>query len=98
MVQNELFTKSRLDRLFEEYDKEHPHVFRLFKTFALSLKKRGLKHYGAKAIMERIRWQVAFETGNDGFKINNNFTSRYARKLEREMPEFKGFFRKRVLK
>ena len=37
-------------------------------------------------------------TDRDGFKLNNNFTSRYARLIEREHPELRGFFRKRRLR
>ena len=68
----------------------------------------GHHHFGAKAIMERVRWEVSvymrrshFEgyvaTTGEQFKVNNNYTSRYARKLISEKPEFKGFFQTRRL-
>jgi len=96
MIQPSLF-ESRLDTLFIKYHADNPAIFEHFKRFALQLRGRGFRHFGAKAIMERIRWEVALQTGRDGFKINNNYTSRYARLLERKLPMFRGFFRKRAL-
>jgi len=96
MIQKALF-ENELDKKFRQYHFEHPEVFKFFAQFALQLKHKGFKHFGAKAIMERIRWEVALQTGRDGFKINNNYTSRYARLLEQKLPMFRGFFRKRAL-
>ena len=98
MIQATLF-ESRLDILFAEYHAKNPQVFELFKKFSRQVRDAGHKHFGAKAIMERIRWEAALQTNDpDGFKVNNNFTSRYVRLLEKECPEFQGFFRKRALK
>ena len=98
MIQSTLF-ENRLDQLFAEYHARNPQVFELFRKFSEQVRETGHKHFGAKAIMERIRWEVAIKTSeSDGFKVNNNFTSRYVRLLERERPEFVGLFRKRKLK
>jgi len=34
----------------------------------------------------------------DGYRLNNNFSSRYSRKWARKFPEHKDFFRQRELK
>lgn len=87
-----------LDVLFSEYHERNPHVYELFKRFAMQARNAGRRRFGAKAIMERVRWYAEIEThGGDGFKVNNNFTSRYARMLIDEYPEFKGFFETRRL-
>ena len=77
---------------FVDYHKANPHVYDLFKKFARELLTKGLRHYGAKAIMERIRWHIEVETACDDFKINNNYTSCYTRLLINEDPIFKNFF------
>ncbi|MBX6314784.1 MAG: hypothetical protein IRY99_17985 [Isosphaeraceae bacterium] len=86
-----------LQQRFELFDASNPHIYEHFKAFTLALRAAGIQRYGAKSIMERIRWHVAIETGNDSFKINNNYTSRYVRKLVAEYPELRAFFEMRTL-
>lgn len=80
---------------FERYHADNPQVYQLFKKFAWQVIGRGFKNYSARAIAHRIRWHTSIETQGDEFKINNNYTSAYARMFEREYPEHRGFFRKR---
>ncbi len=91
-----------LDAKFELYDRENPHVFLKFVRFAYNLKHAGRTRIGAKLIMERIRWDtmVSANTEPSGteYKVNNNYTSRYARKMVQLYPEFKTFFSIRMLK
>lgn len=77
---------------FWEYHEENPHVYELFKRFAGELKVSGRKNYGAKAIIERIRWHLMVETHGEDFKMANNHTSCYARLLMAMEPSFEGFF------
>ena len=65
------------------------------------LKTAGWKRYGAKRIIEGIRWNIHLENGpaKDGeFKVNNNMTSRLARFAETKCSDLNGFFEKRELK
>jgi hypothetical protein len=80
---------------FEVFHADNPEVYRLFKQFAESLRNAGHKCFGAKAIMERIRWHYAIDVKNSAFKINNNHTAYYARKLMKEDKRFSGFFKTR---
>lgn len=83
---------------FERFHAGHPDVYSLFKRFAFELLRTGHRRYGAKSIMERIRWHVATSSGaSEDFKLNNIYTSRYARMLIEEHPEFEGFFELRAL-
>jgi len=70
----------------------------LFVRFSREAMRRGYQHFGSKAVFERIRWHMAIETTGDQFKLNNNYTSFYTRKLENEYPEFVGFYRKRKMR
>ena len=82
---------------FAAFDRANPHVYRLLVRFAFEAKARRTR-YSLKALFERIRWHVQIETGGEEFKLNNLYTSRYARKLIAEYPEFEGFFETRELK
>ncbi len=83
-----------LTRYFDAQDRfdphayliDHPRVYLLFRKYAYELYSKGIRRYGAKAIVERIRYQEAMDTGRDGFKINNNIVSYLARKLADEEP------------
>ena len=78
---------------FEEYFMNNPRVWIYFKRFATYAKSHN-KKIGAKAIMERVRWECDFgeEAGGTEFKVNNSYVSYYVRLLISQCPEFKGFF------
>ena len=90
---------SRHDQLRADYERfcsDHPRVWSLFCRFTYDRIHRGFKHYSAKGIFERIRWETAeAETGEQEFKLNNNYASFYARDFMRIAPEHEGFFRTR---
>lgn len=84
---------------FEEFHAAHPDVYSQFKRFALQLLAAGRKRGSAEQIIQRIRWETAINpTRDDGFKINDHFRSRYARKLAGEDERFKEFFEFRQLR
>lgn len=85
---------------FERFLELHPEVYTEFKRMAQQLLARGIKHYGAKAIMEVIRYHrtVSMEGQGEPFKVNNNYTSRIARKLMDDDERFVDFFETRELK
>jgi len=79
---------------FVEYHRANPEIYELFKRFANEVKVSGRRYYGAKAIMEKIRWEVNIERKGD-FKCNDHYTSCYVRLLISEDPRFKDFFETR---
>ena len=83
---------------FNNYHAENPHVYELFKRFAFEAIQAGYEHYSSYCIINRIRWHSEVETRGDPFKINNNYTPRYARKFHDDFPEHAGFFRTRIIK
>lgn len=90
---------NEIDRKFLTYHEANPHVFEKIVNYSFQLRTAGRKHYGIAAIIERIRWDYAVSTTTDdkGFKISNDFRSRYARLIEQKYPELKGFFRTKSL-
>lgn len=94
------FGKS-IEESFERFHEDNPEVLDLLIKYSRQVKARGFQHYSMDAIYHRVRWHYNIETHrdpNDEFKLNNNFTSRYARMIMEMCPDLKGFFETRVLK
>lgn len=81
---------------FRAFHEQNPKVLDLFCRFALEARQAGFKRYSIWAIANRVRWHVEIETrSSDGFKLNNNHLSFYARAVEKRYPTLKDFFVKR---
>lgn len=86
MSQIDLFNDTKRDK-FNEFHRDNPGVYKLFKKFAFQLIEAGCKRLGSKQIIERIRFETAIKTQGDDFKINNNHTCFYSREFCKEFPE-----------
>ena len=82
---------------FKQYHLDNPQVYVEFKRLAFQLINRGYVRLGAKQIFEVIRWQTMVY-GNDQYKLNNNYTSDYARLFELDHQIYAGYFLKRLCK
>lgn len=80
---------------FEIFHRDNPQVYELFRRFTFQAIDAGRKDFGAKAVVERIRWSSMVETTGDIYKINNNFVSFYARMFMENHPEHQGLFETR---
>jgi hypothetical protein len=88
-----------IQQAFLNFDEAHPEVYEYLMRLTGEVRDRGFKHYGVKALWERLRWHFQIEKGmGEDFKLNNNFSSRYARKMMKEHPELADFFELRVLR
>ena len=106
------FTQARLDLYaedersleakFRRYDRDNPDVYREFRAIAERLYAKGWRHYGAGAIYEVMRYERAlrgYDPECPDVGLNNNYRSRYARKLVAEDERFAhGFFSFRLLR
>jgi hypothetical protein len=92
--------KDSIQGQFQRFDALHPEIYQEFRRIALDLLRRGRAHYGSKAILEVIRYHriLSGKSEAEAFKINNNYSSRYARKLIDEDERFSRFFELRELK
>ena len=88
-----------LDYEADRFIRENPQIWQQFRMLAVKLKAKGIDRYGAKAIWEVLRYELALKavTSGEKYALNNNFTSRFARKLMEE-EDFIGFFEIRQLK
>lgn len=80
-----------------EYDIQNPHIYEAFKEMTFKTIQRGFKNYSANGVFEVLRWHTGV-SGNDEYKLNNDYRAFYARKFAKEFPEHKDFFRTRKSK
>ena len=84
---------------FCQYHEQNPEVYRTLVRLARQMKARGYRRVGIKMLFEVARYHLMLQTADpDGFKLNNNYTSRYARLIMESEPDLKGFFELRELK
>ena len=82
-----------LEKKFNKFDAENPHVWRMFLQFADQVRLTGRLVYSVNAIFEKIRWHTDIETKSDtDFKLSNNHRAYYARKYMNSHPNRAGFF------
>lgn len=89
--------EATIQEAFERFDRENPHVYTELVMLARRYKRRGNRKCGIGMLFEVLRWRSGMRTGGDDFKLNNNYRSRYVRKMMREYPEFDGWFEIREL-
>jgi hypothetical protein len=84
---------------FESFHERHPEVYAEIVRLSRQVKSKGYDRYSIDAIIQRVRWHFQFErdAGSD-FRLNDHFSSRYARLVMEYEPDLDGFFEVRRLK
>ena len=88
---------SKLETQFWQFHFDNPTVYRLLVKYARQYRERrgpDIK-LGIKALYERVRWDVAMETTDEDFKLNNNHHAYYARLIMRDEDGLANIFRLR---
>jgi hypothetical protein len=82
-----------LEREFNEFHADNPHVYALVIEFAMKAIAAGRTSLSIALIFERIRWHLYVDTkSDDEFKLNNNHRAFYARLFMQDHPQHRGFF------
>lgn len=91
---------SRAEERFQAFMRLHPEVFMAFRQRAQHLRERGKRHISADSICHYLRDETPIDarTGQDIYKINNNWSSRFARLLITEDPSFSAYIETRKLR
>jgi hypothetical protein len=97
MMQASLFDRS-LQVRFEQFHADNPHVFSALVKLAREWKAAGHTRCAIDLLVNRLRWDIGIETHGDDFTINNDFRSRYSRKMMAECQDLQGFFEVRELR
>lgn len=94
-----------IEERFELFHQQNPWVFAALESLASDWLAHGHQRVGVKALAEIVRWQYGRRTTsprhhatNSSFKLNNDFTSRYARLLLERHPEWANAIELRALK
>ena len=86
-----------LEEQFAAFHSANPHVYQALRRLAVQMVRRGHRRIGIKMLFEVLRWQYAMQTIDDSdFKLNNSYTSFYARLLMEREPELAGYFETRT--
>lgn len=80
---------------FEAFHAANPQVFTRLREMAFQRYNAGHEQCGMKRLFEVMRWEDGLKTTGDTFKLNNDFTACYARKLMEHETELDGFFETR---
>jgi hypothetical protein len=91
-----LFCGTTAER-FETFHRENPHVYRTLRRLAMEwVNTTGSQRVGIKSLFEVARWQLAIQTNDAEYRLNNSYTPFYARLLMAENAELDGIFVLRV--
>ena len=89
--------ETTLQQQFELFHAANPHVYEAIEKLARQWLRTHSK-VGLKLLLEVARWELALQTIGKAPRLNNNWTSRYARLLLADHPEWTGRIETRQLR
>lgn len=85
--------KKTIQEEFEEFHRANPDVYNYLVSESRLAKAMGHEKLGIQMLWERLRWEVFIVRKADAtYKLSNNHTSRYARRIMEQEPDLAGFF------
>lgn len=93
--------KQTIQERFEAFHAANPQVYEELVRLATRVRRRGHSKYSIDPLLAVIRFQRDTAVNGDAgkpFKLNDHFTSRYARLLMEREPELAGMFETRRLR
>lgn len=93
------FFDDSIEANFRRFNAKHPEVYRELADVCRAWVRRGGAHWSVDAAYHVLRFQrrmAGLPDENEVYKLNNNFTSLYARLLMEQEPELDGLFEVRV--
>lgn len=93
-------TESKIDTDFDQFHTLNPAVYDTLVALARQAKARGHERIGIKMLFEVVRWEHLLKTYDPAsdFRLNNNYTSRYARLIMSNEPDLRNVFNVRDLR
>jgi len=97
-LQRELFEPG-IEARFEQFVIEAPELYDFLVARAREMRARGFSRYGIKSLYEvaRFHFSMTRKPGEE-YKLNNDYTALFARKIMRDHPDLDGFFETRRLR
>lgn len=76
-----------------DFDREHPEVYAEIKRLALQAHADGRRRIGIGFLAELARWHLTTNARDaEGLKVNNDYRSRWVRRLIAEEPQLAHMF------
>lgn len=99
-VESELLADDTIEARFQAFRRGHPEVYAALREIAFSLLDQGWEHFGISTCWEVVRYRTMLGAGpgEDRFKLNDNYKSRYARLLADQEPRLAEVFHLRALR
>ena len=85
----------------EVFHARHPDVYRRLVALAFKARRAGRERIEIKMLFEVLRWEwtiTGLPDDDEHWKLNNNYSSRYARLIMADHPSLDGLFEVRELK
>ena len=83
---------------FEAFHAANPWVLQALIALAENARAHGETRVGVKALFERLRWSYNRATTGDVWRLNNSYTSRYARLIAEQRPDLAPMIQTRKLR
>lgn len=95
----ETTTLNAIEQSFNEFHVKHPEVYNQLVVLAREWRAAGKAKLGIKTLIEKLRWEwhVAGFDEASGYKLNNNYSALYARKIMATEQDLDGLFETRSL-
>jgi hypothetical protein len=77
---------------FDQWHADNPMIWKHFEQFSLQAIAHGKRRISHWLIINRIRWEIYFETEGGEFKISNDYIAFYARLWKAKHPQHKDLF------
>lgn len=78
---------------FEQFHQDNPLVYLTLCRLARAwVRSTGRRKLGINSLVERVRWEIAINTNDPDFKINNNYAPYYARLIMTAESDLDGLF------
>lgn len=90
---------TQIEEKFQEFHKNNPDIYDILTRLARQARRAGKRKMGVKMLWEVMRWELMIQsTDVAGFKLNNNYPSRYARLIMKQESDLTTFFEIRKLR
>jgi hypothetical protein len=92
-----LFERGDTEARFAKFHADNPHIYQRLVSLARRAKAAGRRRLGIRVLWERMRWELEVETlrADGAPKLNNNYTGKYVRLIQRLEPDLREFFETR---
>lgn len=98
LIVPEQMPEATIQERFETFHAANPWVYHALVHLTREAARNGRKRVGIKHLIEVLRWEYGRATVGGEFRIDNKFSSRYARLLAAQHPEYADLFETRALR